>query len=233
LSQGTYAAIAFWSFYIALEPAVRRRWPHTLISWTRLLSGRFVDPLVARDVLVGILGGLAITLAVRLSDAAPLIFGRPPSISSGTVLTTLSSFRHVAHYFLMTPLLGVLYSLSLLLMLYMARALLRRDWLAQLAIFAFAVVPAASGAEDPVVDVAVSIFFAGLAVSVLTRVGLLASSVLLATFMMTIRVPLTLDPSVWYSGRSFVVLGSFVVLLATSAYVSLGGKPLFGKELLD
>lgn len=75
--------------------------------------------------------------------------------------------------------------------------------------------------------------FAGVVVMALTRFGLLSSSGLLATFLVTTRTPLTLDPSAWYAGRSFVMLGFFVVLLAGSAYLSLGGKPLFGKALLD
>jgi len=74
---------------------------------------------------------------------------------------------------------------------------------------------------------------AGVVVMALTRFGLLSSSGLLATFLVTTRTPLTLDPSAWYAGRSFVMLGFFVVLLAGSAYLSLGGKPLFGKALLD
>ena len=36
----------------------------------------------------------------------------------------------------------------------------------------------------------------------------------------------------WYSGRSFAVLGFFAALLVAAAYNSLGGKPLFGKALL-
>ena len=33
-----------WVMYISLEPYVRKWWPHTLISWTRLVSGRVRDP---------------------------------------------------------------------------------------------------------------------------------------------------------------------------------------------
>ncbi len=39
-----------WLMYVSLEPYVRRVWPRTLISWTRLLSGYVRDPLVGRDV---------------------------------------------------------------------------------------------------------------------------------------------------------------------------------------
>src|SRR5262249_45591154 len=43
-----------WVLYIALEPYVRRTWPTTLISWSRVIDGRFRDRRVARDVLVGL-----------------------------------------------------------------------------------------------------------------------------------------------------------------------------------
>jgi serine/threonine-protein kinase len=42
-----------WMLYLALEPFVRRRWPRILISWSRLISGEWCDPLVGRDVLIG------------------------------------------------------------------------------------------------------------------------------------------------------------------------------------
>jgi hypothetical protein len=48
-----------WLTYISLEPYVRRLWPTALISWTRLLSGRIRDPLVGRDILIGLIAGIA------------------------------------------------------------------------------------------------------------------------------------------------------------------------------
>jgi len=36
-----FVSFAMWLFYIALEPYVRRLWPKTLVSWHRLLAGRF------------------------------------------------------------------------------------------------------------------------------------------------------------------------------------------------
>src|SRR5262249_13990313 len=43
-----------WLFYVALEPYVRRFWPDALITWNRLPAGRYGDPRVGRDVLVGV-----------------------------------------------------------------------------------------------------------------------------------------------------------------------------------
>jgi len=47
-----------WILYLALEPIVRRRWPDSIISWSRLLAGRLRDPLVGRDILIGCLAGV-------------------------------------------------------------------------------------------------------------------------------------------------------------------------------
>jgi serine/threonine-protein kinase len=46
------AAILFL-VYLALEPEVRARWPHSIVTWNRVLAGRWRDPQVASDVLIG------------------------------------------------------------------------------------------------------------------------------------------------------------------------------------
>ena len=57
VSMAVFLGAFVWLAYVAIEPIVRRRWPELLFSWSRLLSGRFRDPLVGRDVLAGILIG--------------------------------------------------------------------------------------------------------------------------------------------------------------------------------
>ena len=51
-----------WLFYMALEPYLRRWCPHRIISWSRLLAGRWKDPLVGRDILVGVTVGVALSV---------------------------------------------------------------------------------------------------------------------------------------------------------------------------
>ncbi|HEV2691158.1 MAG TPA: serine/threonine-protein kinase, partial [Bryobacteraceae bacterium] len=48
--------------YISFEPFVRRKWPETIVSWSRVLVGGFRDPLVGRDVLLGTLMGVTGTV---------------------------------------------------------------------------------------------------------------------------------------------------------------------------
>ena len=79
ISFGLLNAAAVCVIYIALEPAVRRRRPQMLVSWTRLLSGEWRDPLIGRDVLVGCTIGVALACLERLLILAPTWFGRPLS----------------------------------------------------------------------------------------------------------------------------------------------------------
>jgi hypothetical protein len=60
----------FWLFYTALEPAARRNYPHALISWSRLIRGQLTDPLLARDILFGLVAGTSVRAAFSLIRAA-------------------------------------------------------------------------------------------------------------------------------------------------------------------
>ena len=73
--EGLLAAFILWVFYLALEPYVRRFWPHTIISWTRLLGGAVRDPLVGRDLLAGAVWGAALALLFRVSVLLPRVAG--------------------------------------------------------------------------------------------------------------------------------------------------------------
>jgi hypothetical protein len=54
VSVGFLVAAIFWVLYMAFEPQVRRRSPNALISWSRLLKGRWRDPVVGADLLIGL-----------------------------------------------------------------------------------------------------------------------------------------------------------------------------------
>jgi len=53
LSAALFLAAVFWVMYVAAEPYIRRRWPQSLISWSRLVAGAFRDPLVGAHMLMG------------------------------------------------------------------------------------------------------------------------------------------------------------------------------------
>ena len=52
-----------WQLYLALEPALRSRWPQSIITWKRVLSGRFLDTQVGAHTLMRVGMGIVITTA--------------------------------------------------------------------------------------------------------------------------------------------------------------------------
>ncbi|MCO6509825.1 MAG: protein kinase [Aridibacter famidurans] len=58
VSYSLIIAVIVGLLYVALEPLVRRSWPETLISWSRLISGDLRNPMVGRDIVCGGVFGL-------------------------------------------------------------------------------------------------------------------------------------------------------------------------------
>jgi serine/threonine-protein kinase len=63
-----FSAMIIWVLYLALEPAVRARWPHSIVSWNRLLAGQWLDPQVGSHVLIGAAMGTALWVAANIPD---------------------------------------------------------------------------------------------------------------------------------------------------------------------
>jgi ribosomal protein L31 len=93
IQDSLWAGAQLWLAYIALEPVVRRLWPRTLISWTRVLAGRWRDPLVARDVLIGLLVGLGYDLVFA---AGNVLERGPGAVYPTTYLETLLGIQRTA-----------------------------------------------------------------------------------------------------------------------------------------
>src|SRR6202044_1580286 len=119
-----------WLLYIAREPSVRRRWPATLVSWSRLLAGGFQDPLVGRDVLIGCFSGTSSTVIGSLLWLVPSWLGPPPPqpltgpqwqfLGARTIIADTASTLIGAPFFW----------LVFLFVLLLLRNLLRSEWVA-------------------------------------------------------------------------------------------------------
>ena len=69
LAWVAFFGVHTWLSYLALEPFMRQYWPRELVSWSRLMQGRFRDPLVGKHLCIGVLMGLAVRV-VELSFAS-------------------------------------------------------------------------------------------------------------------------------------------------------------------
>ncbi len=233
LAGSVLLAGSSWLVYLALEPHVRRRWPEMIISWSRLLAGRFRDPLVGRDVLLGALLGIGRALLDPLYHLLPEWVGAPPQAPHPVDLTSLLGARLVAAQILGLHMgslfLGLLWCFVLLLLV----IILRRRWLAAAGLFLIAAVSESTGAGNPYIQVSFAILLSGILTFILIRFGLLSTVSAFFFNELLLRFPLTLDFSVWYAGSSLSALLIAAAVAAYGFHTALAGRPLFGGKILE
>ena len=223
-----FYAVVLRSIYLALEPQVRRRWPHTLISWTSLLTRRWRDPIVGRDVLFGVGLGLSWWL-IDLAARAFTPNGKP---LRGAELGILIDARAAAAEWLLRIPGAVRDTLVFFLLLFVFMLLLRRKWLAgTLFVLMFLAVNTTSGGNSPAAIVAATLIFTLVAVSVL-RFGILTLGVCLFVFSLVSQAPITMDTSVWYFPGSIFMVATIAALSLWAFYTSTGGERRW-KQLLS
>jgi len=199
--------------YVGLEPYARQWWPSALMSWTRLISGRARDPLIARDIVAGVLAGVVFVAVITAGYWSARRFGvLLPPIDARTPLEMLGPPRLAwsAGVFLMLD--TALYALGALLSLVLIRIVLRREWLA---ITAWGLIGAFVFLLPVLKSVAVAAVGALLMIVVVLRFGLIAFTLMLIFERVMTRVPITLNLSAWYAGPSML---SFVAIGTVTAY---------------
>jgi serine/threonine-protein kinase len=224
-------ATVLWLLYIALEPFVRRRWPETLISWTRILSGRFRDPRVGRDILVGIFAAtacLTVASVVKLESW----LGYPPSIPTAGGIEALQGLRFPLGFLLDAPIHSIIGGMALVFIFLLLRILLRRQYLAAAAFVVLLSLPGTVQSDYPLLNLPLNLIFGSVMVFLLLRFGLLAGIAALTLLAYSDMVTTTQFSS-WSSTPTLLAL---IAVLSWSLYgfvVSLGGRPMFGSGLLD
>jgi hypothetical protein len=222
-------AITIWIVYLALEPYVRRRWPEVLISWTRLLRGGWRDTLVGRDVLFGILFGVAMHLMIRLEYLAPTLLGFPLPPPARMGFTNLAPTRIFVGAIFHAQYVAVVDALGILFLLLLFRVLLRREAIGiGVAALVFSFVTLFW--TDPFfVYWPLALLRASLWVFLTVRVGLLAAAAALLVWYELVVLPIRVEPSGWLTGPSLFAVSILVALSALAFRGALAGRPLFGK----
>jgi serine/threonine-protein kinase len=228
LSRAVFLAALIWVVYIALEPVVRRRWPHRIISWSRLLAGDLRDPLVGRDMLIGSLLGIGITLTNYLSGLAPPVFGLPPDRPGTINGPTLLNFKEYFHGLLSESVgIAVILGFGGLFLLTVIFIFVRRNWLT--AILGWAIFPALFVTQGE--NFWLDLFFTGIASAImvygLMRFGLVAGIMMFLVFSWTLSLPMTINFSAWYGAYSAVTM---IVIAALAFYAyrnATAGRSLF------
>jgi hypothetical protein len=232
LAWGLVWTCSLWVLYIALEPYVRRRWPATLVSWSRLLAGGFRDPLVGRDVLVGcFLAPLPLALGRLFAWLVPSWLGYPPARPESGPGWQLLGAQTIVADMAITVMLAPLFWLALLFVLFLLRALLRKEWAAAVAwVLLFSLL---FPLRHDLVGSVGALIFSSLAVVVMIRFGLLAVVANFVVVNILQNYPLTTEGSAWYAGISLTGILVLAALALYGFYTSLGGRPVFGDAVLE
>lgn len=195
--------------YLAMEPMVRARQPDLVVSWARLVRGRWRDSRVGRDALFGVSMGLLLPTTYlylrHLWDPSPWVAPRLEEslAGAGTILGLLGEL-------IFGSTTG---TLAAALCLAFLQRWLKHRWLAA-GLLAVAVV--ALSQEVP----------PGLLVLVLAAAGVLATIFAWAAFALVVLMPATGDPSLWWAWPEAWSLSALLLLVAIVAFRNATGLGL-------
>jgi hypothetical protein len=229
--------------YVGVEPAVRRRWPGRLTGWVRLFAGRVRDPLVGRDILVGLACGVLFLVTYTGCGAVAATVGAPagfePSVApnwftpgayfGATAPAAARVLGATAWFFGLA-----FFDLCLALVLFL---ITRREAVAWTAFFVLTAALSAlknwSGAwvGDGLMAFTLTVQH-GLTVALLARFGLLAAAVAWGTEAALLMTPLSADPGAWYFGTGAAVGAGMIAVAGYCCYTAVGGWPALRTGLI-
>ena len=223
-SQALFFATLTGMLYLALEPYVRRRWPHALIASGKVLAGRFRDPLVGRDVLIGSVAGVAVAVA---GNSVRLLGG--PGGSSG--LQALSGARFVFASVLGAVTSGFLVAFLATFLLFALRVVVRKDWIAVALVLLIACSGAALASDVPLAAVTHSLVAWSAVLFVMTRFGLVATFSL--AYVVSLLTSGVTDFTSWHSYTVWIPFTVIAAMAIGAFYLSLAGRAVLREALFE
>jgi hypothetical protein len=235
LGHGGSLALLYGLCYLALEPGVRRRWPWRITSWNRLLDGRLRDPMVGRDLLIGLAFGAAVLFVMRAERLSAHWLGvapPPPLTGAGPYALRIPGPPTPLYVLLSVLTVPIIIPVLYLVLGFVLTLVLRREWLAWGVIgLLFLVLFAVPLLGPSPAGNALTLFWHTVRVSlwifVVARFGLLAFAGLLLCSEPLSLVPLTADLSAWYAYQGVLVALVVVGLAVYAFFTATRGRRLF------
>jgi hypothetical protein len=219
-----FSALILWALYLALEPAVRAHWPHSIVTWNRVLAGRWKDAQVGSDILIGAAVGTGMwTLFELMQTFADSDHVLHQGLSLWQLLSTrawIGSYASVMDESLKLGLIAFFGIFGL-------RQLLKKDWLAALAaalLFTLMNGDIGSQATWRGLLVAIAIYsslYSGL-LFVLLRVGLV--STISAVFFLNCvnHICLGSDWKAWWAPSGFATIFLLIAMAIYAFWRTMG-----------
>jgi predicted Ser/Thr protein kinase len=215
-----------WVLYIALEPELRAGWPHSVVTWNRILAGRWKDPQVGAHVLIGAATGVLIWVGAELTD---FLFGSRQPGAEGGLDVTVGTRRWLAiHIGTLGGLMIV--GFALFLVMFGIRRLVQKNLLAALLASALLVVVnnPAQLAEHWQTFVPVYFVLFSILIFVLLRHGLVALFAAIFFVNSCGKIIVGSDWTTWYAPYGLATLALLTGIALFAFRQSLGSRELLG-----
>ena len=245
LTGGTYGApfghalvhgVTIALAYLAIEPYVRRLWPSVLVSWARLVAGRLRDPIIGRDVLIGVaFGGAAslVAIGVQLMERRFGLPIDPPRLSS-LLLDTMTHPPTVLANVCISLAIAALRATLFYTILVIFRFVLRNNVLAAIATivcFLFTTSDLSSKALAFDLLAGAVIWTSGLLMAL--RFGYIATLVSLVISLLADSLAWSLDFNSWVAPQTAFAWFLVLALVGYGFLTAVGGHSLFRDPLSD
>jgi serine/threonine-protein kinase len=233
--QPLWAAGLLWVLYLAVEPYVRRFWPATVVSWSRLMARQWRDPLVGRDILFGVALGVLLNVINLTSALIGHKFGQPlaPRVPSfDELLGTRFVLAQVGNQVFN----AVLNALFVVFGMVLLKIIVRREWAAVVVAIALFTLTSSRGIGEGgswAISLAAVVLFIAVIVLTVKYLGMLATMVLFLVNFVISNAAFTLDTSAWFFTDSLLVTLIPIAMACYGFYASRGGEPLLGRRILD
>jgi tRNA A-37 threonylcarbamoyl transferase component Bud32 len=227
VAEWLLGAAVLWFAYLALEPAIRARWPHSIVTWNRVLAGRWLDAQVGSHILIGAAVGSGLWAGFK---AATLFTNHEPGNWDVDLRFLMGARQWVgAHAANANTALSL--GLFVFLTIFAARRLLRNELLAAIAAGAmFTFVQGEVAGPDWWQSALLFGAVMTALIFVLLRLGLVATIVALLYVNAVNGMALGTDWSAWYVPASLATLVLLVGIAVFAFWRSLGTRELIEGE---
>ncbi len=215
-----------WVLYLALEPALRSKWPHSIVTWNRLIAGNWRDSQVAAHILIGCAAGCGLWTFFATRD---LWTSYSTGLFSGGVGPMLYGVRSMLSGIFSR--LTECVSLGLLgfFFLFGAKMLLRRDWLAALsgAVLFPLIESSVVNAVNPLPNFAMYFLVYAVMLSIMLRLGVVALMSTMFFLNLIGGSAMGTDLKAWYAPNGLVAIAILLMVAGWGFYRSQGRRELF------
>ncbi len=233
-SHAVFPSVILFLAYLAIEPFVRRWWSNLLISWNRLLSGDFRDPMIGRDILIGALLGILTNASFYIGGLLrDYLTSRQLTLANPT--NTLGGFSNTIKHILVNSFAQqIVVGVGILLFLLMFYLVFRRKWVGT-TVLILLITFLQSVNLFPVrgwTYVILQLLVATIVYSAYAKYGLVTiiSSLFFASIL---NLEVTFDSSRFYFANTIIVAVVGLGIAFYAFYISLAGQSLFGRDFFE